>query len=490
MNKLSAKTYLELVAPEWEYWQEKNRYYHQAMRNLVGGMVPPASQVLELGCGVGDLLASLEPACGIGLNVAQALTERARQKYPQFEFATVGVDSAKVPREFYPQYVVMSNMLDYVYDIWDLLEDLKPLIREETMLVITSSNPLWAPLLRAASKLGLRMPDSPRNFITNKDICSVLNLQGYDIVEEGLTLAVPKHIPLLGSILNVMLPELPVLRFTSSIQYIAARPRMARAPLSCSVVVPCHNEAENIAECVRRVPNTGAWTEIVVVDDGSTDGTAERVKEIMAGDSRVRLIVLEKNQGKASALRAGFEAARGDVLMILDADMAVTPEELPKFLTPLQEGTADFVNGTRLVYPMQGQAMKMANYLGNKAFCYLASYAIRQRISDTLCGTKAFLKRDYVRMPLGGNEHWGDFDLLFGAARLRLRILEIPVHYTERRAGASKMRAFIEVWRFLWACICGWRMLRFPEKSPWPQSPARVPDCHEFRADAPGAATR
>jgi len=490
LSQSSIKDYFERVAPEWERWQQKNHFYHSAMRNLVGGMVPRGLHVLELGSGVGDLLASLEPSAGIGLNVAQALTERASRKYPQFSFFTSGVDSAKLPVEFHPHCVVMASMLDYVYDVWDMLEDLRPVMSEQTLLVIITSNPLWAPLLHLASKLGLRIPDSPRNFITNKDICSVLNLQGYAVVEEGLALPIPKRIPLIGPFLNAVLPELPVFRFSSSIQYIVARPRLVRPPLSVSVVIPCHNEADNIAECVRRVPQMGAWTEIVVVDDGSADGTSAKTKELMAGDPRIRLIVLEKNQGKACAVRAGFEAARGDVLMILDADMAVRPEELPKFLTALQEGAAEFVNGTRLIYPMQGKAMKIANFLGNKIFCFLASWAIRQRVSDTLCGTKAFLKRDYARMPLGGNERWGDFDLLFGAARLRLRILEIPVHYAERRAGKSKMRAFIEVWRFLWACLCGWRMLRFPERFPWVRSHPPVTDCHEFLPSVEHTAAR
>jgi len=367
---------------------------------------------------------------------------------------------------------------------------LKPASREHTLLIITTNNPLWAPLLRLASKLGLRFPESPRNFITNRDVCSVLHLQGFDIVEDGFTLPVPKRIPVIGTLLNAVVPEVPILRFVSSVQYIAARPRMARPPLSCSVVIPCHNEAGNIQECLRRVPQMGSWTEIVVVDDGSTDETREKVKEVMAHDSRVRLIVLEKNQGKASAVRAGFAAANGDVLMILDADMAVTPEELVKFLVPLQEGTADFVNGTRLVYPMQGKAMKVANFIGNKGFCFLASKVIRQRVSDTLCGTKVFFKRDYLRMPLGGVERWGDFDLLFGAARLKLRILEIPVHYTERRAGKSKMRVMVDGWYFLWACLSGWKMLRFPEQSPWKQGQPPIFGCHEFRPSAEIGSTR
>jgi ubiquinone/menaquinone biosynthesis C-methylase UbiE len=490
VSKSSIKEYFDRVAPVWEYWQRRNRYYHNAMTNLIAGMIPPGAEVLELGTGVGDLLASLKPARGMGLNLTDSLTERAREKHPEFEFATIEVDSVQMPHAIEPQYVVMNNMLDYVYDAWDVLESLRPAINEGTLLIATTNNPVWAPILRLASKLGLRIPESSRNFITNKDIGGVLHLQGFDVVEEGLVLPVPIRIPLLGPLLNALLPEVPVVRFASSIQYVAARRREPRLVLSVSVVVPCHNEAENIAECLRRVPNMGAWTEIVVVDDGSTDGTTEKVREAMASDPRVRLIVLEKNQGKANAVTAGFEASKGDVLMILDADMAVAPEELPKFLKPLQDGTADFVNGTRLVYPMQGKAMKIANFFGNKGFCFLASKVIRQRVSDTLCGTKAFLKRDYVRMPLSGKERWGDFDLLFGGARLRLRILEIPVHYTERRAGKSKMRVMVDGWYFLFACLSAWRMLRFPEKHPWVNSRPPVTGAQEVRLSAEAPAAR
>lgn len=478
LSKESIRADFERMAPVWEKWRKRNSYYHASMARLVGGMVVPGSQVLELGSGTGDLLASLKPSVGIGLNVAPSLTARATAKFPQLEFHTAEVDSIELPKEFHPQHLVMTNMLDYVYDVCEMLDSLTNVVSEGTLLTITTNNPIWAPLLRLASKFHLRIPDSPRNFITNKDICSVLHLQGYDVVEDAVTLPVPKRIPVIGTFLNAVIPEIPVVRFASSIQYIAARPRYPRRPLSCSVIVPCHNEAGNIAECIRRVPDMGSGTEIVVIDDGSADGTAAVVTAVMDGDPRVRLISFKANQGKASAVRAGFLAAQGDVLMILDADMAVLPEELPRFFAPLQKGTADFVNGTRLIYPMQGKAMKFANYLGNKTFCYIVSKAIRQRVSDTLCGTKAFLKRDYLRMPAGGTERWGDFDLLFGAARLRLRIFEIPVHYSERRAGKSKMRAFVEVWRFLWACVTGWKSMRFP--GAWKQPVPTAPPLHEL----------
>ncbi len=482
VNRADVREYFERMAPAWDYWHAKNRFYHHKMREIVQGMVPPGARVLELGSGTGDLLAALKPGRGVGLNLASGLTKLARCKFPHLEFQTVDVDQVTAPETLSPEYVVMTNMLDYVYDVWDLLENLKPLLTDRTLLIITTNNPLWAPLLYLASRIGQRIPDSPRNFITNRDIRSVLDLLGFDVVEEGLALPVPRRIPLVGDVLNALVPEIPVARYASSIQCLMARLRAERRPVSCSVVIPCYNEEANIAECVRRVPSMGTWTEIVVVDDGSTDGTRKRVQEIMCSDPRVRLIAFDRNHGKANAVRAGFEAARGDVLMIVDADMTVMPEELPKFLKPLQDGTADFVNGTRLVYPMHGRAMRMARFLGNKAFCYLVSWVIRQRVSDTLCGTKVFFKRDYVRMPFAAHERWGDFGLLFGAARLRCRILEIPVHYQERQAGQSKMRAMREVWTFLRACWHGWRMLRFPDTVPWPAQQPPVPAWCEIAA--------
>ena len=480
MSRESTREYFERIAPVWDYWHHKNRFYHCKMTELIRGMVRPRARVLELGSGTGDLLAALAPTAAIGLNVAEALTALARRKHPEFQFETVEVDQVKMADGFLPDYVVLNNVVDYVYDVCELLESLRPAMTDQTLLIMTSNNPLWGPWLRLASRLGQRVPDSPLNLITNRDIRSVLTLQGFDIVEEGMTLPVPRRVPILGPLVNTLVPEIPAVRYTSSVQYIAARLRVPRRALSCSVIIPCHNEEDNIAECVRRVPLLGSATEIVVVDDGSTDETRRRVEQLMRVDSRVRLIAYDTNYGKANAVRAGFEAACGEVLMILDADMTVIPEDLPKFLKPLQNGTADFVNGSRLVYPLRGRAMKFLNFLGNKAFCFLVSWIVRQRVSDTLCGTKALLRNDYLQMPRIGKERWGDFDLLFGAARLKLRILEIPVHYQERRSGKSKMRAIREVGLFLKTCWHGWKMLRFPDTVPWSLKPSAVSGAREI----------
>jgi SAM-dependent methyltransferase len=463
----SLRDYFNSIAPEWDAWRSRNRFYHERVKELVTGAVVPGRRVLEIGCGTGDVLAATRPSAGVGLNVADRLTQLAHDKYPGLRFETFNGDTVALQDGFRPDYVIAVNLLDHTADVFELLASLRECVSEQTLIVATTSNPLWAPLLRLASRLGRRSPESPRNFITNRDIASILNVLGFDVVEAGLVLPVPERIPILAGALNATLPDLPLLRYLSSTQYLAARPRISRESLSVSVVVPCHNEESNVAECARRIPYMGAGTEIIFVDDGSTDGTRAAISTVIHEDPRVRLVAYDSNHGKANAVRAGFAAARNDVLMILDADMTVAPEDLPKFLAPLEAGTADFVNGTRLVYPIESQAMPTANFVGNKAFCLLVSLVLRQRVSDTLCGTKALLRRDYESMPQPGRDRWGDFDLLFGAAREKLRILEIPIHYHERIAGESKMNVRREGPTFLRTCLEGWRMLRRPGSVAW-----------------------
>ena len=461
------RDYFDSVAPVWDRWKARNGFYHEQLQELVLGAVVPDREVLDIGTGTGDILAAAAPSASLGLNISDRLTELARTKYPDLRFETFEPDDFGGLEAFKPDYVLSVNLLDHSHDLYELFASLRGHMTERSLLIVTSSNPLWAPVLRLTSRLGLRIPESPRNFITNRDISSVLHVLGFDVVEEALALPLPKPVPLLGPFLNALLPDVPLLRYTSSVQYVAARPRIPRDELSVSVVVPCHNEEGNVAECANRVPDMGSGTEIIFVDDGSKDGTRAAVLTAMETDPRVRLIAYDTNHGKGNAVRAGFDSARNDVLMILDADMTVAPEDLPMFLEPIAGGTADFVNGTRLVYPMAGEAMPTLNFLGNKAFCLLVSWVLRQRVSDTLCGTKALLRRDYATMPLPGRDRWGDFDLLFGAARQKLRIREIPIHYQERVAGQSKMNVRRDGPLFLAACIAGWRTLRRPASVPW-----------------------
>jgi glycosyltransferase involved in cell wall biosynthesis len=229
--------------------------------------------------------------------------------------------------------------------------------------------------------------------------------------------------------------------------------------MSCSVIIPCYNEAGNIVDCLRRIPKMGSFTEVIVVDDGSSDGTAAMVNADLNPEVTIKLISNKVNRGKGHAVREGFDRATGDVLMILDADMAVMPEELPRFLRIIEDGVADFVNGTRVIYPMESKSMPVLNYFGNKCFSIILSWIMQQRVSDTLCGTKAMLRKDYKRITLQ-DASWGDFDLLFGAAKLCLKIRELPVHYKIRKAGESKMKAFRHGWILLRVCLRGFAELR------------------------------
>lgn len=210
---------------------------------------------------------------------------------------------------------------------------------------------------------------------------------------------------------------------------------------SCSVIIPCYNEAENIQEAVERVPQITEFTEIIVVDDGSIDDTAEIVTNLMADRDNLKLISYSPNRGKGPAVRAGFDAASGDVLMILDADMTVPPEHLQKFYNPIAEGRADFVNGTRFVASMEDKAMRKLNWFGNKMFALLFSWLLGQKLTDTLCGTKALLRSTYQNIDMN-HCRWGDFDLLIGAAKLDLKVVEVPIAYKRRLAGESHMKPF------------------------------------------------
>ena len=215
-------------------------------------------------------------------------------------------------------------------------------------------------------------------------------------------------------------------------------------PQSVSVIIPCFNEEETIENCVNAIPELPWECEIIVVDDGSKDRTAEVARKIKR--SNLKVVSYKPNGGKGHAFRTGFEAATGDVVVIQDADM--NPEQdLVEVLKPLFEGKADFVNGTRFVYPMEKGAMKALHVPGNMAFASLVSLMCGAKLSDSLCGYKAF-RRKMLLGQLHENS-WPDFEMLIKAGRNKMRIVEVPIHYNKRKKGESKMRTFKHGWNML-----------------------------------------
>jgi SAM-dependent methyltransferase len=464
MDKVKIKNHFNKLAPRYDAWKRRNGYYHECIKSLYASIIVPQSSVLELGSATGDLLAHVRPASGVGIDISEKMVELARSKYPDLRFEASDIDDvdlADLNTRF--DYIILSNLVDYLPDILRVFSNVEPHVKDDGLIIVTTNNPLWEPMLRLGSRLGLRTPDSERNFLTNEDLENLAGLARLNVIKKGLKFFIPIRIPLVSSFINFLFSELPLIRRFCLVQYLVLKPRRRRPPLSCSVIIPCHDEEENITTCISRVPRMGVFTEIVVVDDGSNDATASRVGESRTAhrDKQIKLISYKPNRGKGNAVRTGFDAARGDVLMILDADMTVMPEDLPKFFDAIQEGIADFVNGTRMIYPMENQAMRSLNYVGNRVFNSILSWLMEQRVTDTLCGTKAILRSDYNKIQMGRCP-WGDFDLLIGIARLRKKIIEMPVHYQARIAGKSKMKAFRHGMKLLRMCWIGfWDLKSF-----------------------------
>lgn len=457
MNREAIRKHFDSIAGLFDKYERRNKFYHKGIRGFYRSVIPQDQRVLEIGSATGDLLASLKPSFGVGIDFSCNMVKVARSKHPHLKFCVMEAENLCLNEKF--DYVVMSNLLDYLEDIWVVLEKVKGLLSVDGKIVITTVNPVWEPIFRIGEKFNLRTPDTVRNFITNKDVVNLLESQNFEVLREGLKIALPKYIPLLSGLVNFIIPELPMLRQLCLMQYIITKPKRPKSPFSCSVIIPCYNEEGNVESCLRRIPKMGKFTEAVVVDDGSVDATAQKINPDLNRDIRIRLVSYKPNKGKGHAVKVGFDNAEGDVLMILDADMTVMPEELKRFFGLIEDGLADFVNGTRVIYPMEQKAMPIINYVGNKVFSLILSWIIKQRISDTLCGTKAIFKKDYRKITMD-DASWGDFDLLFGAAKLCLKIREMPVHYRIRTSGNSKMKAFRHGWILVKVCWRGFRELR------------------------------
>jgi ubiquinone/menaquinone biosynthesis C-methylase UbiE len=447
------RAHFDRIAPAYPALKARNRYYHDFLARWCRAMVPPGRRVLDVGCGRGDMLAAVRPSSGVGVDLAPAMVALAKADHPEFEFAAQPVEEFRGDGSF--DTALCINTLEYTWDIGTVLDRLHAALRDNGRLLITTANPVWSPLFRMASVFGLRIPDCRRLFITNLDLVNMLELHGFEVVYERMNLAIPKWIPGVSSPVNFVVSRIPGLRLISSTQLIVARKvPPARRDYSVSVIIPCHNERDNVEACARSVRQLGTGTEVIFVDDGSTDGTADAVRADLNPHVRIRLVSYSPRRGKGRAVMAGFEAATGDLVVVVDADLSTHPAELEPLYEAFATGRAEFVNGTRFVYPMEGRAMRWANYMGNRAFTILVSTIMERRVSDTLCGTKAMFRRDYPHVTMG-RDPWGDYDLLFGAAQLRLVLRELPVHYRERAAGQSKMKALRHTVNLLRMCALG-----------------------------------
>ncbi|MEK7785764.1 MAG: glycosyltransferase, partial [Chloroflexota bacterium] len=358
----------DALASQRDRWKANNRFYHAALERIYTSLIPANSRILELGCGTGDLLAAVKPAFGAGIDVSGQMVHLAANRYPGLRF--IQGDAEHLPFDATFDFILLSELAGHLTDIQQTLTNLRAICADNTRLILSYYNFLWEPMIRLGEGSGWKMPEEHQNWLGEQDVLNLLELADFEPERLGRDLILP--IPLLGvsPFVNNLLRNAPLVRHLNLIHFVVAKPRPRRVidPLSCTVVIPCRNEEGNVEAAIDRLPPLGAHTEVIFVDGASTDGTVSKIEAQMkkhAGVKDIKLIhqapalvgkaqtsTIMLPQGKGDAVRQGFAAARGEVLIILDADLTVPPEDLPKFYEPLASGTGQFVNGTRLVYPM------------------------------------------------------------------------------------------------------------------------------------------
>jgi SAM-dependent methyltransferase len=488
MDKFKDKiqAYFEQISPDLDRWNNRNRYYYRDIQKLHQYLVPQGSKVLEIGCGTGDLLKFVKPEWGVGIDfslAAVAIAQEKHQNSPELHFHALDAETLN-PEDLGNEkfdFILLAGVLGYLSDIQSVLNRLQAFCHPRTRIILVFHNYQWEGILHLAELIGQRRPQPAQNWLARADVLNLLMVTGYSTVRNGRRFLCPKWMPILAGLTNRYLSQLPILNNFCLTSYVIARPTISSATeaianYSVTVVIPARNEAGNIQAAIDRMPALGKHTEIIFVEGHSQDNTWEEIKRAVTEVEKKHQeqnicqfsfkIMQQKGKGKADAVRLGFAEATGDILMILDADLTVQPEELPQFVQVIALGRGEFINGSRLVYPRSGKAMPWLNTLANKFFAIAFSYLLGQSLKDTLCGTKVLWRSDYERIVanrsyFGDFDPFGDFDLLFGAAKLGLHIVEVPVRYQPRSYGQSNIAHFREGLVLLRMCLYAAQKIKF-----------------------------
>ena len=441
-----ARFFDEFAASEPD-WRRRNRTYHRLIEAVYRFVVPRGSTVLEIGSGSGDLLAALDPAVGVGCDVSAGMVSLASERHPELVFLHSSGERLDAGLRF--DYIILSDLVPFAQDLVALSQALARHAHPRTRIVVNSYSQLWRPLIRVAELLRLKARKPVRNWVTPEDVRNVLELAGFEVVTTTRRILMPKQVPLLSIFLNGFVANLWPFNHLCLTYWLVARPSpQPSEETGVTVVSPARNEAGHIEALIDRLPEMGAGTELIFVEGGSRDDTrAEIERQIERHPDRDIRLIPQTGRGKGDAVRTGFAAAKHDVLMILDSDLSVAPEDLPKFYRALIEGRAELVNGSRLVYDVAPGAMRFLNILGNKFFSLLLRLILGQYVKDTLCGTKVLRRAEYERIAAGRDffgdfDPFGDFDLLLGAGRFGLKIVDLPVRYHPRSYGDTNIHRF------------------------------------------------
>ncbi len=456
LRKESVRQMADRMAEERDRWIERNKTYYQDDYSYMRFLVPEGKKILDLGCGTGRLLSELNPSHGVGVDLSGKMVEMAQSNHPQLEFVQGDIEDqafiASLDGPF--DVIVLSDTIGFLGDCVDTLRSLHQLCGPDTRLVVAYHSHLWEPILGMGEALGMRMPTSRQvNWLEMEDIAHLLELAGFEVLKREWRQLIPKRLLGVGTLINRYIAPLPLIRNLALRHYMVARSsevvqRESEWKPSTSVIIPCRNERGNVEPAVKRLPRFCEDLEIVFVEGHSQDGTWDEILRVQESYPDLDIKCLQQpGKGKGDAVRAAFDAARGDVLMILDADLTVPPEDIPKFYHAIASRKGEFINGTRLIYPMENEAMRFLNYWANRTFAVIFSYLLNQPFSDTLCGTKVLTREAYEEVKRNRNyfgefDPFGDFDLIFGASKLNLKIVEVPIRYDARRYGTTQISRF------------------------------------------------
>ena len=437
-------------AGSFERWQRVRGFYQRRLTEIYRFLIPPGMRVLELGCGGGDLLAALRPERGVGVDLSSAFVESARRKHPHLEFRCADAHYLDLGETY--DYIVCSDLANDLWDVQQVFERIADHSNPQTRVILNAYSRVWELPRRVCEALGLVKRQLPQNWLTAADLAHLLYLADLEVIRVSHEILCPVYVPLLGRFVNRYLVRLWPFHLFALTNFLVARPRPSPAsgpdPV-VSVIVPARNEEGNIERIFERVPQMGAGTELIFVEGHSKDDTYGAIERAIPRHPNVRArLFRQPGKGKGDAVRAGFAKATGRLLMILDADLTVPPEDLPRFYRAWRSGQAEFVNGVRLVYPMEQRAMRFFNLVANRFFSWAFTWLLGQSVKDTLCGTKVLSKSHYEiiaanRAYFGELDPFGDFDLLFGAAHYNMKLVDLPIRYRERTYGDTN----IQRWR-------------------------------------------
>jgi SAM-dependent methyltransferase len=472
---------LRAMGPKRHQWIEKSGTYYQDLKRFFAFHVAPHSTVLELGFGVGSVLEACKPRQGMGLDLSEEACTEARKRYPAQKFA-VWDGMRPLPAEVlnaYPNgvdYILLVNTVGFWPDIQKALGHLKPLCRPHTRIIASYYNFLWAPVFRIAQALRLKMPQPELNWLSADDVANLFSISGFRVLKQGYRCLMPVNLWPLSSLVNRYLTPLPGFNSLGCTHFVISRvpATIDRRTLKVSVLIPARNEKGNMEPALRRLSAVAARRpevfETIFVEGNSSDDTWGEIERCISDPSVPKpgpvALYKQPGKGKGDAVRTGFAKATGDLLMILDADLTMPPEDLDKFIDAWADGHGEFINGCRLVYKMEKEAMRPLNLMGNKFFSWAFTWLLGQRFKDTLCGTKVLSKANYERIVAGrayfGNfDPFGDFDLIFGASKLDLEIAEVPIRYKERVYGETNISRWKHGWLLLKMCIFAMNKIKF-----------------------------